>query len=106
MYILNGILEEKKDVQHISDRFKKREFVVRTGGGKYSEYILFQLTQDNCDIINEHTVGSEVLVHFAVKGRKWQKSEGSEVKYFNTLDAWRVEHGSNKEMYDAIEKEC
>jgi hypothetical protein len=41
----------------VSDKFKKREFVIEkkdTGGsGVFIDYIKFQLTQDRCDLIND-----------------------------------------------------
>jgi len=39
------------------------------------------------DGINE---GEQVEVSFNLRGREWTSPQG-EVKYFNTLDAWRIE---------------
>ena len=36
------------------------------------------------------TEGETVEVSFNLRGREWTSPQG-EVKYFNTLDAWRVE---------------
>jgi len=35
-------------------------------------------------------VGDEVKVMFNLRGREWTSPSG-EVKYFNSLDAWRIE---------------
>jgi hypothetical protein len=46
-------------------------------------------------------------VYFNLRGREWQKSPDSEVKVFNTLDAWKIEAGvaapamSNQQGYAA-----
>ena len=39
------------------------------------------------DGINE---GEQVEVSFNLRGREWTSPQG-EVRYFNTLDAWRIE---------------
>ena len=38
-------------------------------------------------------MGDELDVHFNLKGRKWTDPKG-EVKYFNSLQAWRLEAGT------------
>ena len=86
---LKGILTEIFDTQHISDKFSKREFVVETKYGDYTETIKFQLTNDKCDILDTYAVGEEVNVHFNIKGRKWEKD--GKTSYFINLEAWRLE---------------
>jgi hypothetical protein len=67
--------------------FQKREFVVETEEGMYPQSVQFQLTRDNA-VDPPFEVGAAVSVYFNVRGRAWTK--GSETKYFNTLEAWRV----------------
>lgn len=83
-----GILHLKKDTQVVSEKFKKREFVIKTED-QYPQYITFQLTQDKCPVLDAYTVGSAITVHFNLRGREWNGPEG--VRYFNTLEAWRIE---------------
>jgi hypothetical protein len=51
---------------------------------------MFQLTKDRCEQLDGYTVGDELHVEFNLRGREWHSPSG-EVKYFNTLEAWRVE---------------
>lgn len=85
-----GILKVKGESQQVSEKFKKREFVITDNGSKYPQHISFQLSQDKCDIIDTYNVGDEIKVQFNLQGREWTSPKG-EVKYFNTLDAWKVQ---------------
>lgn len=91
MYTFKGVLTLKKDEQVISDKFKKREFVVNNEDPQYPQEIMFQLTQDRCSIINNCNEGDTVIVSFDLRGRSWDDPKGGETKWFNTLNAWRVE---------------
>jgi hypothetical protein len=51
---------------------------------------MFQLTQDKCSLLDAFMEGQQVEVSFNLKGREWTSPQG-EVKYFNTLEAFRVE---------------
>ena len=73
----------------ISDKFKKREFVLTTEG-EYPQDVLFQLSQDKCSLGDMMQEGHEVTVHINIRGREWTNPQG-EVKYFNTLEAWKLE---------------
>jgi hypothetical protein len=52
--------------------------------------VLFQLTGDRCDNLDRFQVGDEVRVEFNLRGREWTSPKG-EVKYFNSLDVWKIE---------------
>jgi hypothetical protein len=92
-YEIKGKLVEVFDTVEVSDKFKKREFVIETsnenGGKVYTNLIKFQLTQTNVDKLDYHNVNSDINVKFNLKGRKWEKD--GKVSYFNTLDAWYIE---------------
>lgn len=90
MFQLKGKLKVLKDTQQITDSFSKREFVVTDDSSQYPQDILFQATQDRCSLLDGFQVGTEVSVNFNVRGREWTSPQG-EVKYFNSLDAWRIE---------------
>ena len=90
MFKINGILKVKNDTQVISDKFQKREFVVTDASGNYPQDILFQLTQDRTNLLDDFNVNEVVNVTFNIRGREWTSPKG-EVKYFNSLDAWKLE---------------
>jgi len=84
-------------VNQVSDKFKKREFVIEkkeTGGAAvFIDYIKFQLVQDKCDLINESYLNEEIKIWFNLKGNKWERD--GKVNYFTNLDAWKIEKTSS-----------
>jgi hypothetical protein len=82
--------------ENVSEKFKKREFVLITDKStQYPQTILFELQQDKCDIIDAYSVGQEVSVDYNLKGRQWTNTQG-EVKTFNTLSVWKIQPVNNK----------
>ena len=92
-YELEGKLIVKDDTVQVSEKFKKREFVIEqesnNGDAVYVETIKFQSIQAKCDILDSVNIGDVVKVTFNIKGKKWEK-EGK-TSYFNNLDAWKIE---------------
>ena len=89
---INGKVILKDETQQISDRFKKREFVIEVENERnsdWNDFIKFQLTQDRCDLLETVSVNEEIKVSFNIKGRKWEKD--GKVSYFSNLEAWRIE---------------
>jgi hypothetical protein len=74
----------------VSEKFKKREFVVTDESSQYPQDILFQTVQDKTTLLDKFKEGQEITVHFNLKGREWTSPTG-DVKYFNTLECWRIE---------------
>ena len=88
---VTGILKVKFDTNVVSERFKKRDFVLTVEpGSPYPQHVSFQLVQDKVNMLDNFNVGDEIKVLFNLKGREWTSPQG-EVKYFNTIDAWRME---------------
>lgn len=90
MLTYTGFLKVKGPEVVVSEKFKKREFVLTDNASSYPQTILFQLTQDRCSLIENDKVGDEITVHFLLKGREWKNPQG-EVKFFNSLDVFRIE---------------
>lgn len=87
---VSGKLHEIYETKQITERFRKREFVVETTDNpKYPQFVMFQLTGDRCDAIDEFRVGDEVNIDFSLRGREWKSPQG-EIKYFNSLDVWKI----------------
>lgn len=88
-----GKLLEKYNAIQVSDRFKKREFVIETNesksGMEFKDFIKFQLTQDKCSLVDSIQLGDEIKISFNIRGNKWEKD--GKVNYFTNLDAWRIE---------------
>lgn len=87
----SGKLHTIFETKQVSERFTKREFVVELADNpKYPQTVLFQLTGDRCQQLDELKVGDEVRIEFSLRGREWRSPSG-EVKYFNSLDVWKIE---------------
>jgi hypothetical protein len=90
MYKLSGTVKVVNPTVQVSEKFSKREFVVSDTSGMYPQDILFQLTQDKCTLLDGVNVNDSIEVSFNLRGREWTNPQG-EVKYFNSLDAWRID---------------
>lgn len=90
---ITGKIIDISPVNQISDKFRKREFVIErkeTGGSAlFIDYIKFQLIQDKCDLINESFMNEEVRILFNIRGNRWERD--GRVNYFTNLDAWKIE---------------
>lgn len=85
-----GQLKLKTTTMVVSDKFQKRDFVLATDlSTPYPQFITFQLTQDKCAILDSMNEGDEIKVQFNLRGREWNGPQG--IKYFNTLEAWKIE---------------
>jgi len=67
--------------------FQKRLVVLEQEDGRFSNYIPVEFLRDNCDAADGMKVGDEVEVTYRLSGRKWQRDEDSEVKYFLSAEA-------------------
>ncbi len=90
---ISGKLIEKFDTEKISDKFRKREFVIEikevVGSNEFVNHIKFQLTQDRCDMLDNYNIDDEIRISFNLRGRKWEKN--GKVSYFTNLEAWRID---------------
>jgi hypothetical protein len=77
------------DTTVISEKFSLRKFVVEMEG-QYPQLIEMQFTQDKCSLLDLISVGMIVDVSINLRGKSWVNAQG-ETKYFNTLEAWRLE---------------
>lgn len=85
---VEGKIHKIGKTQQISQKFQKREIVIKTEGD-YPQFIGCQLTQDNCSMADKFVVGQEVNASINLRGREWTSPQG-EVKYFNTLEIWKM----------------
>ena len=90
MFKLTGTVKLINDTVQITEKFAKREFVINDASSMYPQDIMFQSVQDKCSMLDGINEGENVEVSFNLRGREWTSPQG-EVKYFNTLDAWRIE---------------
>ena len=95
---ITGKVIDISPVNQVSDKFRKREFVIEIkeagGSAVFVDYIKFQLIQDKCDLINESFLNEEIKIWFNIKGNKWERD--GKINYFTNLDAWKLEKISSQ----------
>ena len=90
---VTGKLIVKNDTVQVSEKFKKRMFVLELSedinGNTYTNYAQFQCVQNKCDILDHYNVGDTAKVSFNLKGNRWEKD--GKVNYITNLDVWKIE---------------
>jgi len=89
---VSGIVKRVGGTQQISASFKKREIVVTTEE-QYPQHISIEFVQDKTDLLDSIQEGEKVNIGINLRGREWTSPQG-EVKYFNTIQGWRIEKNS------------
>ena len=89
MFKIKGEIKAIGDAVQVTEKFKKRAFVLIDDSSQYPQFINFQLVQDKCELIDGFQVGQRIEVNFNLRGREWTDKNGI-IKYFNTLDVWRL----------------
>ncbi|WP_067866861.1 DUF3127 domain-containing protein [Neptuniibacter marinus] len=88
-YELSGKVKLIQDPQTFNSGFTKREMVVIVEDGKYPQEINLEFVQDKVSLLDNLQVGQDVTVTFDIRGREYNG------RYFNNLQAWKVETGSS-----------
>jgi len=92
---LNGTITEIHDEKVISEKFKKREFVLEHAPNpEYPDFLKIEVVQNKTDLLDKYKVGDEVTVDINLKGKKWEK--GKESGYFNSIQAWRIQSSDSE----------
>ncbi len=86
---VSGIVKRISDTQQISPSFKKREIVVTTEE-QYPQHLAIEFVQDKTDLLDSFREGEKVTIGINLRGREWTSPQG-EVKYFNSIQGWRIE---------------
>ena len=73
-----------------SNGFRKREVVITTEE-QYPQHLAIEFVQDKTDLLNNYKVGQDVKISINLRGREWTNPQG-EVKYFNSIQGWRIEN--------------
>jgi len=80
--------------------FRKRELVITTEE-QYPQHILVEFIQDKTDLLDSFNAGQMVKISINIRGREWTNPQG-EVKYFNSIQGWRIENVQEGETADGI----
>ena len=70
--------------------FRKRELILTTEE-QYPQHLSIEFVQDKTELLNNYNVGQNVKISINLRGREWTNPQG-EVKYFNSIQGWRIEN--------------
>ena len=87
---IQGKIKLIKEVQEISATFKKRELILTTDE-QYPQTLSVEFIQDKTDLLNNFEVNQSVKVGINLRGREWENPETKELKYFNSIQGWRID---------------
>jgi len=74
----------------VTEKFRKREFVLEIEDGSYPQHVKFQFTQDKCSVLDSFGKGDKVKLMFGLSGRESTNRDGNLV-YYTNLSAWKLE---------------
>ncbi|MFL2593147.1 MAG: DUF3127 domain-containing protein [Flavobacteriaceae bacterium] len=98
---VQGSIKVIGEVQEISATFKKRELVVSTDE-QYPQTLSIEFIQDKTDLLNKFEIGQNVKVGINLRGREWENPQTKEIKYFNSIQGWRIELIENSNSDDDL----
>ncbi len=87
-YEMEGKIHLIDEVQEFKNNFTKREFVIETVDGQYTQHIKFELIKDNTSLVDDFSQGDPIKVHFDIRGNEYNG------RFYVNLTAWRVEKPS------------
>ena len=91
---LQGTVKKIGETQTFASGFQKKELVLLTEE-QYPQPIQIDFLSDKIDLLNNVSEGESVKVGINIRGREWTNPQG-EVKYFNSISAWRLEKVSGE----------
>ena len=98
MFNITGVIKKKFPEQQVSEKFRKRDFVLTDNSSQYPQHITFQLVQDRCSLIDGFNEGQEIKVFFNLRGREYTDKRTNEIRFFNTVEAWKIEGGAGQQQ--------
>lgn len=72
-----------------SNGFRKRELVITTEE-QYPQHLMVEFVQDKTNLLDNYREGEIVKISINLRGREWTNPQG-EIKYFNSIQGWRIE---------------
>ena len=85
---VRGIIHVIEDTKTYGQSgFRKRVVVLEQDKGRFTNYIPVEFVHEGCDDVDALSIGDDVEITYRLTGRKWQRDEQSEVKYFLNAEA-------------------
>lgn len=92
--LIQGTIINLGEIEQKSEKFKMRNAVVKTED-KYPQEIAVQFTNANVDKSSPLKIGDAVTIHCNIRGREYNG------KWYNSLDAWRVDLNGNQKPIES-----
>ncbi len=87
---ITGKLHRKFEIQKISEKFSKREFVILDDSKvDFPQYIKLELLNDKTNLLDGLKKNDVLKVTFNLNGREYTKD--GKISYFNSLVVWKIE---------------
>lgn len=86
---VSGSIRKIENTQQITDTFKKRSLILTTEE-QYPQHLNIEFVQDKTALLDAYNEGDKVKVGINLRGREWTSPQ-NEVKYFNSINGWRIE---------------
>jgi len=71
--------------EYPTEKFSKREVVLKTTDEQYPQELIMQVTQNKCELLNKYNVGDVITVSYNLRGRKANND-----KWYNTIEIWKI----------------
>ena len=101
---LNGTIHAIGSTEQKSEKFSKRDLVLATVDGNYTQYLNIQFSNANCDKLDAFKVGQNVMIAINLRGRLWTGADGVE-KCFNSIEGWAIVDQLEMEKYKSQAKQ-
>lgn len=82
---LNGIIKNIYETEQVSDKFKKRTFVLATYKGDFENLIALEATQDRVNMLDNVNIGDSVTAHIDVRSREYNG------KWYTQVQCWKID---------------
>ena len=86
---LQGTVKKIFETQTFATGFQRKEMVLLTEE-QYPQPISIEFLSDKISLLTNVNEGETVKLGINIRGREWTNPNG-EVKYFNSITAWRLE---------------
>lgn len=87
---ISGSLYSIGSVEKVTDSFSKVLVVVYTDE-QYPQKIAIEFVNKKIDLLKNFRVGQIVKINYNLRGREWTDKNTGELRYFNTVQGWRIE---------------
>lgn len=87
---LTGEIYHIGQIEQVSEKFKKRDFVIKTVE-QYPQFVLLQVVNDRVNLLDNLRFNDAVDCFINIRGREWTDKNTGAKKFFNTLEAWSIQ---------------